>query len=120
MHLQPTGGQGATPCPAFPAQPTNQLLLQTHQTLSNNFYIRPSSISDSGSDQQKMDLRFKWGRTVESREETPRTRKQLVGRRGKATRGEEGKEERRSRASPRAESRAGVSIIFKNQVFYKA
>ena len=31
--------------------------------------------------------------------------KQLVGRSRKATRGEEGKEERRSRASPRAESR---------------
>jgi len=44
-------------------------------------------------------------RTVESREETPWTRVQLVGRSGKATRGEEGKEERRSRASPRAESR---------------
>ena len=50
MHLQPTGEQGATLAPLFlHNQPTNQLLLQTHQTLSNNFYIRPTgSISDSG------------------------------------------------------------------------
>ena len=96
---------GSNPCPAFPAQPTNQLLLQTHQTLSNNFYIRPSSISDSRSDQQKMDLRFKWGRTVESREETPWTRVQLVG--GEAERQQEGRKARKKGgAEHRQEQRA--------------